>query len=190
MRWAACLAAGAVCAAATLTPPANADWGGLERPAVQGVADRFVLRAAGMPRSFTTKLIEADAEHAVLDTEAKVASLTEADVWVIGLADWAQTEWLQGSPLYQLFAQRLHHTDADTPYRMFNWTLHDGRQIDLYFVHLGHVNVTGEACLASTIYALSRTGIAARRAMAAQTWDGGRAHPVHRTSAARGAFCD
>ncbi|MEM8579415.1 MAG: hypothetical protein AAGF60_16320 [Pseudomonadota bacterium] len=156
----------------------------------QPVAERFVLRAAGMPRTFTAKIIEADADSGALDTDSKVASLTEADVWVIGLEDWDRTDWLKSSPIYALFAQRLHDTAPAVPYRLFNWTLKDGRQIDLYFVHLGHAEEAGQACMASTIYAMSRSGIAARRAIAAAAWDGGRAQPVVRTRSTRGAFCE
>lgn len=190
MRWATCLAAGIVCAAATFGTELDAGWGGLDRPEVHAGGDSFVLRAAGMPRSFTTQLMAADAEHKAIDTKAKVASLTEADVWVIGLDDWRATEWLRTSPLYGLFAERLHSTGADTPYRMFNWTLKGGRQVELYFVHLGHAADAGEACLASTIYAMSRASIAARRDHAAQRWHGQRAQPRRTVVSGKGAFCD
>lgn len=191
MRWAVCLAAGIMCAAASFGTELRADFGGLHRPELRSSASgSFVLRAAGMPRSFTIQLMAADAAHKAIDTKAEVASLTEADVWVIGLEDWAATDWLRSSPIHALFAERLNRTAPDRPYRMFNWRLRDGRQVDLYFVHLGHAGGTDEACIASTIYAMSRAGIAARRGAAAQGWGGLRAQPVARVHSARGAFCE
>lgn len=191
MRWAACLAAGIVCAVANFGTELKADWGGLDRPVTQAAKGSFVLRAAGMPRSFTTQLMAADAEDKAIDTKAKVASLTEADVWVIGLQDWRATDWLQSSPLYGLFADKLHRTEAETPYRMFNWTLRDGRQVELYFVHLGHAAGDDEACVASTIYAMSRASIEARRVSAANAWNALRAQPRRGPVAAGpGAFCN
>ena len=190
MRWALGLAAGFFCAAASFGTDLKADWGGVDRPELRAGSGSFVLRAAGMPRSFTTQLMAADAAHKAIDTKAEVASLTEADVWVIGLEDWAATDWLRTSPIYALFAERLHGTDAQTPYRMFNWRLRDGRQVDLYFVHLGHAGGAAEACVASTIYAMSRAGIAARRMQAAEASFGLRSQPLARTHSARGAFCN
>lgn len=190
MRWAACLAAGIVCAAATFGTELRADFGGFERPDIRSTASgSFVLRAAGMPRSFTIQLMAADAEHKAIDTDAEVASLTEADVWVIGLEDWAATDWLRSSPLHTLFAEQLHRTAPDRPYRMFSWRLRNGRQVDLYFVHLGHAGGAAEACVASTIYAMSRAGIAARRSAGADPWANLRVQPVTRVRSAKGAFC-
>lgn len=117
---------------------------------------KFVLRMAGMPEGVGAALRKVDATERVINRHQQVSRLSGADVWVVGLADWHQTDWLRDSPWHALFAERLNETAESTVYRSFSWRVRPGQRIDVHFVNLSKASDMPPLCLALAVYDLSR----------------------------------
>lgn len=133
--------------------------------AVDTELDRsIVLRSVRMPGAFGKLLLDMDAEARMIDRARDVATLTDADVWVVGLEGWSDTDWLESSPLHRLFAKHLHVASPALRFKSFQWNVRDGQMMDVHFVNLERVSDVSEACLAELVYRLSQRAVSHRRA--------------------------
>lgn len=133
--------------------------------AVSTELDRtIVLRSVRMPQAFGKLLLDMDADARMIDRRRDVADLTDADVWVVGLEGWTDTQWLAKSPLHTLFAADLHEAAPSLKYKSFQWKITEGQMLDVHFVNLNTASELGDACLAEQIYRLSQRVITSRRA--------------------------
>lgn len=133
--------------------------------AVDTELDRsIVLRSVRMPEAFGKLILDMDADAHMIDRSRDVATLTDADVWVVGLRGWADTDWLQTSPLHALFARHLHASSPAARFKSFQWNVRDGQMMDVHFVNLERVSEVSDACLAELVYRLSQRAVTHRRA--------------------------
>lgn len=124
---------------------------------VEDVASRrIVLRSVRMPDTFGTHLLALDHKARLIDRKRKVAAMADADVWIVGLRDWSDIDWLMQSPLHSHFAKELRTTAPDIPLKSFQWNAGHGRILDLHFVNLAQATLMPETCLAQTLYRLSQ----------------------------------
>ncbi|WP_299042284.1 hypothetical protein [uncultured Tateyamaria sp.] len=166
------LAGGLALAAAVLsltwTAPAialNIDELKTTSAAVDTELDRsIVLRSVRMPGAFGKLILDMDSDAGLIDRTRDVATLTDADVWVVGLDGWSDTEWLATSPLYRLFASHLHDASPTLRFKSFQWNVRAGQMMDVHFVNLNRASDLSEACLAELVYRLSRRAVTSRRA--------------------------
>lgn len=132
--------------------------------AVDTELDRaIVLRSVRMPGAFGSLLLDLDADAGMIDRTRDVANLTDADVWVVGLEGWSDTDWLQTSPLHKLFAAHLHSASPALRFKSFQWNVRDGQMMDVHFVNLKRASELSEACLAELVYRLSQRAVTSRR---------------------------
>ncbi|MCR8828058.1 hypothetical protein [Pseudosulfitobacter koreensis] len=117
---------------------------------------KFVLRMAGMPDGIGQAMMRIDAADQAMNNRQPVSDLSGADVWVVGLEDWHQTDWLKDSPWHALFAARLSESPETSLFRSFQWRVHTGQHIDVHFVNLSQVSEVPPLCLALAVYDLSR----------------------------------
>ncbi|MEX0308607.1 MAG: hypothetical protein AB3N17_00020 [Tateyamaria sp.] len=125
---------------------------------------RIVLRSVRMPDAFGRLILDIDSDRKILDRAANVVKLTDADVWVVGLQGWSDTEWLAESPLHTLFAEDLHAASDELTFKSFQWNVRDGQMLDVHFVNLDRAHDLTNACLAELVYRLSQRAVANRRA--------------------------
>ncbi len=117
---------------------------------------KFILRMAGMPDGVGRAMMQIDAPDQAMNRHQQVSDLSGADVWVVGLQDWQQTDWLRDTPWSTLFAERLNATPDSTVYRSFQWRVRTGQYIDVHFVNLSQTRDMPPLCLALAVYDLSR----------------------------------
>lgn len=117
---------------------------------------KFILRMAGMPDGVGRAMLQIDAPDQAMNRHQPVSNLSGADVWVVGLQDWQQTDWLRDTPWNALFAERLNATPDSTTYRSFQWRVRTGQYIDVHFVNLSRTKDMPPLCLALAVYDLSR----------------------------------
>ncbi|APX11659.1 hypothetical protein [Tateyamaria omphalii] len=165
----------------TLTTPAtafNLDELQTTTAAVDTELDRsIVLRSVRMPGAFGKLILDMDADARLLDRTRDVANLTDADVWVVGLRGWSDTEWLETSPLHKLFAAHLHAAHPAQRFKSFQWNVRGGQMMDVHFVNLRRASDLSEACLAELVYRLSQRAVTSRR-VADLTLVSARAEPL------------
>ncbi|MBY5932355.1 hypothetical protein KUV51_05025 [Tateyamaria omphalii] len=165
------LAGGMALAAAvlsmSLTAPAtalNIDEMQTTSAAVDTELDRsVVLRSVRMPGAFGKLLLDMDADAGLIDRKRDVDNLTDADVWVVGLKGWSDTDWLETSPLHKLFAAQLHAASPVQRFKSFQWNVRGGQMMDVHFVNLSRASELSEACLAELVYRLSQRAVTSRR---------------------------
>ena len=109
-----------------------------------------------MPDTFGTGLLALDHKARLIDRKRKVAAMADADVWIVGLRDWSDIDWLMQSPLHRHFAEELKTTAPDAPLKSFQWNAGRGRILDLHFVNLTQAALMPETCLTQTLYRLSQ----------------------------------
>ncbi|KIC48595.1 hypothetical protein RA29_12790 [Tateyamaria sp. ANG-S1] len=132
--------------------------------AVDTEMDRaIVLRSVRMPGAFGKLILDMDAEAGLIDRKREVANLTDADVWVVGLKGWSDTDWLETSPLHRLFAAQLHAASPAQRFKSFQWNVRGGQMLDVHFVNLSRAAELSEACLAELVYRLSQRAVTSRR---------------------------
>ncbi len=117
---------------------------------------KFVLRMAGLPDGVGQAMLRIDAADQAMNSHQEVSGLSGADVWVVGLQDWQQTDWLKNSPWHALFAARLSESAETTLFRSFQWRVRTGQHIDVHFVNLSQAQDVPRLCLALAVYDLSR----------------------------------
>ncbi|MBM2292828.1 hypothetical protein JQX09_17490 [Sulfitobacter pseudonitzschiae] len=117
---------------------------------------KFVLRMAGMPEGVGRAMMQIDAPDQAMNRHQEVSDLAGADVWIVGLQDWQQTDWLRDTPWSALFAERLNETPDSTVYRSFQWRVRTGQYVDVHFVNLSQTQGMPPLCLALAVYDLSR----------------------------------
>lgn len=117
---------------------------------------KFILRMAGMPDGVGQAMMQIDATDQAMNRHQQVSDLAGADVWVVGLQDWQQTDWLRDTPWSALFAERLNATPDSTIYRSFQWRVRTGQYVDVHFVNLSQTKQMRPLCLALAVYDLSR----------------------------------
>ncbi|WP_299612327.1 hypothetical protein [uncultured Tateyamaria sp.] len=123
----------------------------------------IVLRSVRMPGAFGKLILDLDASAGLIDRTRDVADLTDADVWVVGLQDWSDTQWLKSSPLHTLFAAHLHSAAPTQKFKSFQWNVRNGQMLDVHFVNLNSAGTLSEACLAELVYRLSQRAVTSRR---------------------------
>jgi hypothetical protein len=124
---------------------------------------KFIMRMAGMPKDVGEAIWQVDATDQALNRHQEVTGLSGADVWVVGLQDWQQTDWLKDSPWHTLFAERLNGTADTTVFRSFQWRVRPGQHVDVHFVNLSQTQDMPALCLALAVYDLSREAMPALR---------------------------
>ena len=132
--------------------------------AVDTEMDRaIVLRSVRMPGAFGKLILDMDSDAGLIDRTRDVGNLTDADVWVVGLEGWSDTEWLQTSPLHRLFADHLHASSPALRFKSFQWNVRGSQMMDVHFVNLERAADLTEACLAELVYRLSQRAVTSRR---------------------------
>ncbi|MEL7132446.1 MAG: hypothetical protein AAGK77_08540 [Pseudomonadota bacterium] len=124
----------------------------------------IVLRSVRMPQAFGKLLLDMDSDARLIDRRREVANLIDADVWVVGLKGWSDTQWLKASPLHKLFADHLHKAAPSLKFKSFQWMITKGQMLDVHFVNLNTASDLTDACLAEQIYRLSQRVVTSRRA--------------------------